>query len=486
MEQDDILTWLLEDIARFSAAVWPDKALRPYQVPPARAIVTAVERRDGATIAVVFSRQAGKDEALAQVLAFLLIRYQFEGGEIVVALPSLVPQGQISRQRLLDRLEEARPFVSAVDEAGMVVRVGKASVRYMSASPTAQARGATASLLLVANESQDIEPDIWDARFEPMGASVNSPTVYLGTVWTAMTLLARAMAIAKQAGLLFLADWVEVAKSIPAYGARVRARIAALGENHPFVRTEYRLLPLDGDGLLFTAARQAQMRGAHPRQHTPTVGCTYAFLVDVAGEDEERTGSIHHAASETQRRDSTVLTIVEIGASAIAPAPGTTPLPIYRVIDRQTWIGANHTALAATIVDLARRVWRPARVVVDATGIGHGLSAMLRAALGEQAVLPFVFNATTKSDLGWKFIAAIETGRYQEYADDQAQDTRLFWQQVAACAFTVQSGPGKLMHWSVPSPTLHDDLLLSAALCAALDEIDLRPRIAVGTVPNLP
>src|SRR5262249_27555222 len=149
-----------------------------------------------ATLAVVFSRQAGKDELLAQVLAFLLIRYQFEGGEIVVALPSLVPQGQISRQRLVDRPGDATPFLREMARAGMVVRVGKASVRYMSASETAQVRGATASLLLVANEAQDIAPDIWDARFEPMGASVNAPTVFFGTVWTATTLLARAMAIA--------------------------------------------------------------------------------------------------------------------------------------------------------------------------------------------------------------------------------------------------------------------------------------------------
>jgi hypothetical protein len=359
----------------------------------------------------------------------------------------------------------------------------------MSASETAQVRGATASLLLVANEAQDIAPDVWDARFEPMGASVNSPTVFFGTVWTQATLLARAMAIARRADLLFLADWQVVAKSIPAYGARVRARIAALGEDHPFVRTEYRLLPLDGDGLLFTAARQGQMHGTHARQHAPTVGRTYAFLIDVAGEDEEQDGSLHHASAEKSRRDSTVLTIVEVTPAATAPVtsaqagqPGlpAARLPSYRVIERRMWTGANHVTLAAQIVDLVRRVWRPARVVVDATGIGHGLAAMLRAALGDEMIIPFVFTAPSKSELGWRFLAAIETGRFQEYADDQAEDTRLFWRQVGACAFTVQAGPAKLMHWSVPDPLVHDDLLLSAALCGALDEIDLAPRVAIG------
>jgi hypothetical protein len=39
---DRVLSWLLEDIGRFSAAVWPDKALRRYQLPPARSIVRSV------------------------------------------------------------------------------------------------------------------------------------------------------------------------------------------------------------------------------------------------------------------------------------------------------------------------------------------------------------------------------------------------------------------------------------------------------------
>jgi hypothetical protein len=33
------------------------------------------------------------------------------------------------------------------------------------------------------------------------------------------------------------------------------------------------------------------------------------------------------------------------------------------------------------------------------------------------------------------------------------------------------------MSWSVPDPKTHDDLLLSAALCAVLDEQDWRPSL---------
>jgi hypothetical protein len=63
---------------------------------------------------------------------------------------------------------------------------------------------------------------------------------------------------------------------------------------------------------------------------------------------------------------------------------------------------------------------------------------------------------------------------------DQIRLDALFWRQLAACRFTVMPGPGKLLRWSVEDLTLHDDLLISFALVAALDHHDLRHREARG------
>ena len=515
---DRALHWLLHDIGAFSRTVWPETALRPYQLAPARAIVHSALMEDGASFAVVFARQSGKDELLAQVIGFLLIHRQLHGGEIVVAAPSLVPQGQITLRRIEERLRAAPLFAPAVEtEGGHILRVGRASARFVSAGPMAQARGATASLLLVANEAQDIEPERWDAVFDPMGASTNATTVFAGTVWTRNTLLARQMAASSgfevrgsrdgelpgslsansefRTSNLFSADWRVVAREVPAYGARVRRRMAELGEQHPFIRTEYCLQPLDDAGMLFDAAKQAQMRGTHPRRHraNPDGTTRYALLLDVAGEAEEAgaqaaAGKHGFISPREARRDSTALTVVEIvppdtERQTLVPRRWQRQLPSYRVVDRRVWSGVNHVLLAEEIVDLAQRVWanpRCAPVVVDATGIGHGLAAMLRAALPPDAVTPFVFTAASKSDLGWRLLAAIAAGRYQEYLDDGADDTCWFWRQVAACTFTVRPGVGRQMAWSVPDPETHDDLLMSAALVGALDDHDFRDRIARG------
>jgi hypothetical protein len=151
----------------------------------------------------------------------------------------------------------------------------------------------------------------------------------------------------------------------------------------------------------------------------------------------------------------------------------------YRVVDRRLWVGTPHPQLHAAIADLARNVWAAQHVVVDATGVGAGLAGFLGQALPGK-VVPFVFSSQSKSQLGWDFLGLVESGRYKEYAEDGESDTGLFWAQVEACGSQVGEGPGKLLRWGVEDRATHDDLLVSASLCAVLDRLDWRPRIARG------
>jgi hypothetical protein len=457
---------------------------------PARAIAESIEQGLGRQFAVVFSRQAGKDELLAQLLTFLLVRHQRRGGHAVIAAPTFRPQAALSRDRLLDRLGEPRTATKAQRHDGYTVQVGKASARFLSAAPGANARGQTANLLLVANEAQDIRPEVWDAVFDPMAASTNATTLFMGTIWTRETLLARQIAhletLERRDGVrrVWRVPWEVVAKDVPAYGKRVRARIAQFGIDHPFIRTEYLLMELEGEGGLFPPQRLAQMRGDHPRQHQATPGRRYALLIDVAGEEEGGVDALSIAGSD--RRDSTALTVVEIDQQSEGR-------PLYRVVDRMVWTGTRHTSLHRQIVDLARNVWKASAVVVDATGIGAGLTSFLAATLGERRggsssipVLPFVFTAASKSALGWDFLALIDGGRFKEYADDstsgtpEGRITARYWSELAATTYATVPGPGRLLRWSVPSGRGHDDLVMSAALVAVLDGLDFRPRLAVG------
>jgi hypothetical protein len=484
-ELPDELRACFTDIGVFSRVVLPRWRLRPYQLEPARAILDSVERGLGRQFAVVFSRQAGKDELLAQLLAFLLSRHRESGGNVVLGAPTYRPQAALSRDRLLDRL--ANPLTGRITRVrdGYAVACGRATARFLSAAPGANARGQTADLLLVANEAQDIRPEIWDAVFDPMASSTNATTLFLGTVWDRETLLARQMRYLEQQeaedGIkrVFRVPWQRVAEDLPAYGDRVKARIAQLGDQHPFIRTEYALEELDGEGGLFPEHRLAQMRGDHPRRFSAEPSKRYALLIDVAGEEEA--GANPLAFSDASRRDSTALTVVELA--------GDPKRPLYRVVNRMAWTGEKHTLLHARLVDLVRNVWKASAVVVDATGVGAGLTSFLAATLRERPsvpVIPFVFTAASKSKLGWDFLALIDSGRFKEYREEGAAGsnerrlTDLYWDQLRATTYETLPGPGRLLRWSVPPSRGHDDLVMSAALAAVLDDLDLRPRKAVG------
>jgi hypothetical protein len=362
-------------------------------------------------------------------------------------------------------------------------------VRFLSAAPTANARGNTADLLLVANEAQDIHPDTWDAVFAPMGASTNATTLFLGTVWTSSTLLARQLRLladlerSDREQRRFLVPWQVVAHDVPAYGAYVNRQMALLGASHPFIRTEYELRELDGGGGLFPPERSEPLRGpfrplARPAPDDPP-GTTYAMTIDVAGEVESGVeGDVVRRAQP--RRDSTAVSVVRV-------VPSTTSLqPHFEVVARYEWTGTRHTELHDRIVALATQVWRARRIVIDATGVGAGLASFLTATLGERVVVPFIFSSASKSQLAWDLLGLIDSGRLRvctPTGDDDADQQRLdrrFWDQVEACRYTVLPGPGHLVRWGVDDPTLHDDLLMSLALIAVLDRQDFRLREARG------
>ncbi|HUG16104.1 MAG TPA: hypothetical protein VMM78_13930 [Thermomicrobiales bacterium] len=479
------------DIAAFSRVAIESHALRPYQIPVARAVADSVVNARGMELAAVFSRQSGKDELLAQLCAWLLWTRQYAGGSIVVALPALRPQGIISRDHVIARLSGSLTAGKARVREGAIVQLGQAQARFLSAAPTASSRGNTASLLLVANEAQDIDVDTWDAVFAPMGASTNVTTLFMGTVWTSTTLLARQLRLLadleRRDGRQrrFIVPWRVVAAELPAYGAYVRRQMDLLGEQHPFIRTEYELQELDGDGGLFPPERREPLRGpfrplSRPAPNDPP-GAQYAFTIDVAGEEEDGLeGSIVRRARP--RRDSTALSVVRV-------VPGERGQPSYDIVARYEWTGTRHTTLHDRIAALVTRVWHARHIVIDATGIGAGLASFLTATLGERVVAPFIFSSVSKSSLAWDLLSLIDAGRLRVYtpaAGDDAEQIRLdalFWKQLAACRFTVLPGPGRLIRWGVEDDTLHDDLLMSTALVAVLDRLDWRPRQARGFPP---
>ena len=306
--------------------------------------------------------------------------------------------------------------------------------------------------------------------------------MFWGTAWTPRTLLARELREAKAAEKLdgvrrvFLIDANIVSREVPAYGKFVMEQVARLGRQHPLIKTQLFSEEMDGEGGMFPARRLALLAGSHPRMSSPRANQIYALLVDVAGEDEGITRNLEDGNQElaNPRRDSTAVTVIEIELDSLAD-----PLvkaPSYRIVDRTSWTGIKHTALYGKLKGMAE-LWQARYLVVDATGVGAGLASFLDKALPGR-VIPYVFNGSTKSKLGWELLGLIETGRLKDYAaPEPEQEQAGFIEQLQACQMEIIPGPERKMKWGVPDgqrnpitgETIHDDWITSAALAAVLD-----------------
>lgn len=455
--------------------------LRQYQVEAAHAIVADVRHGRGSSFVIEMSRQAGKNELSAHLEAYLLTLYRNLGGEMVKASPTFKPQTERSMIRLEERLSQS-PWLAQLwqKKLGYIYSIGNASISFLSADPSASIVGGTASLLLEVDEAQDVNKQKYYKDLAPMRASRNATAVFWGTAWTSRTLLYEQAQSAKQSQTLFRYPWDRIADENPDYGCFVQNEIARLGENHPIIKTQYKLQEIDSEGRLLSAARLALLHGTHPRQREPQPNHLYALLIDVAGEDEGASDRIVAQREDltNKRRDATTVTIVEI----VLPSPGmgftanNLKQPLYLVRDRVRWLGVKHSTAHAQICALIEH-WRARYVVVDATGIGAGLYSFLAKSYGER-IIPFEFSSVTKSNLGWSFIALIETGRVKDYADDHEPETRQFWYEAGECEYEVSDGPGQLIRWGVwEAPAYdgvvahgHDDFIVGLALASVLDE----------------
>lgn len=510
---------ILLSIRLFSALV-VQVALRNYQVGPADAVIDSCLHQKGLEFLWVFPRQSGKDEAVAQLVAFLLTLFQ----RTEAGLVHVYPTGQqlaTGVQRLERRLDNLWTEGRWWQKSKPIRRgLGKAQCAFFSGHPAAKAEGATANLLLIINEAQDQDEATIERRFTPMRASTNATALYVGTVRTTSDYLWR---VKQRLEKLEQADGVkrvffvspdQVGEENPHYAQFVAGQVRAKGRNHPSVRTELFNEPVDTQAGLFPERRRALMRGKHRRLRCPeesgqrlavsgqpTGGEVYLALVDVGGQDEGATSAF--AELTNPERDYTVCTMVRVvkaGYGDTRPTVG----PTYEAVDVAAWQGTRHFQDAPGQPSLFNsllaylRMWEPTAVICDATGVGQGIADALTTGY-KRPVFHFDFSGGRKARLGNDFLAVVETGRFQYFHDpeqfDYGSDEWFFFLQCEFCGYELAPGVPieRGLRWGV-SPTakvqipgsgemllVHDDRLLSAALVAEADRLIREGELFIST-----
>lgn len=447
--------------------------MRPYQLEPAKAILRSIKEKRGDTIVLIISRQGGKDELLANLLAYLLTLFSHRELGIVIANPTYKPQTINAIMRLENRLNANLLTKSTWKKRSDFMRiVGLAQVSFLSGDQAANVVGAVASLLLVINEAQDITPAKYDKDFAPMVASTNATRLIVGTTWTSRTLLAREEDAAREAEKkdrvkrVFVYTANQVRKIVKEYGYFVDNEIRKLGREHPLIKTQYFCERIDSQAGMFNAGRRALMRGDQPLQEAPQPECLYAFIIDVAGQDEASM-NLDEVGARNPGRDQLTLDIITIDLSQLDLLQA----PIYRTVKRMSWTGENHMSIFGQINAMWKQ-WNPQCLVIDATGVGEGLWAMFDKAHPTR-VIPVKVSQATKSEIGYGFLAIINTGRFRDCCPSPEVD-----KQYAAVTSEILIGPLHTMRWSVPDGTrdengllIHDDFVFTDAMTAILDKL---------------
>jgi len=474
--------------------------LRQYQIDPADAVIESCVHNRGIEFLWVFPRQSGKDEAVAQMLAYLLSMFHRTEAQMIHVYPTQMQTatGVTRLERRLDNIL-TRSYSWSKNRPKRI-GVERSQCYFFSGHEQSRAEGATANLLLVVNEVQDCDEVVIERRFTPMRASTNASALFVGTVrttsdylWRVKTRLEKLEAKDGIKRVWFVSPG-EVGKENMFYQQFVHNQILMKGRQHPSVKSELFNEPVDTAAGLFPDRRLALMRGRHVRQAGPSQGEVYVAMLDVGGQDEAATEAFSDL--DNPGRDYTVLTICRVnldGASSVGPT--------YEVVDVFTDQGSRHFQSFPGKPSLFDRLlalldhWRPVATVVDMSGVGQGVTdALIEQHSG--AVFGFDFSKNHgKARLGNDFLAIVETGRFKYFeGGGEGSDSWWFFTQAEFCGYELAEGVPieRGLRWGVRAGVktqlsaggviaVHDDRLLSAALVAHVEELRLDGKIFFST-----
>ena len=142
------------------------------------------------------------------------------------------------------------------------------------------------------------------------------------------------------------------------------------------------------------------------------------------------------------RRDSTALTVFEVDLSTVDD-----PLiskPTYKVVFRKEWIGITPTLYGE--IKAIGELFNIRFLVVDATGVGAGMTSFLAASMGEKVIPLNLIDRKERLIVG--LYGNYRQRKVKSYQCSSEKDqcssvVATFWEQVEFCQFEILPGPQK-------------------------------------------
>lgn len=298
--------------------------------------------------------------------------------------------------------------------------------------------------LIVTDEAQDADKEVYEKEIQPMGSSTNATELFIGTPWSEDAMFFEKIQISIQGGFFVAFPWQIVAQSVPNYGKFIEKKARELGKDSIAFLTQYCLKWIKGLGNFFNPDDFRKLESEMPWQTRPQNGKTYAFGLDVAGDDEKNTGS----------SDWTVFTVVEVDRSQVKTKDDK---PKTTVVFIEAWQGVDWEEQYRAVCRLIRH-WRPKVGEIDATGMGSPFSDRIVKAFPSIDINRFVFTEQSKSDLGHYAMAETSAGRSQ-YCNTENDAMAEFKKQ--ARYLKREAKKNKRIAYYVPEDKGHDDYMIS-------------------------
>lgn len=466
---------------------------RNYQKPLARRIIQSVITNDGQEITALASRQSGKSETIANIVASLMVILprlarmypdllgDFKDGFRVGLFAPVEGQAETLFSRVISRLTSEHALAvlgdpEIDDEAKKVSGVTKqvrlmnsgSSVMMMTANPRAKIESKTFDLIVI-DECQEADDFIVAKSIGPMLASTDGTMVKTGTPTTHKNNFYRAIQLNKrtQTGKgarqnHFQWDWRDVSKEHEKYGKFIKKEMNRIGEDSDEFQMSYNCKWLLERGMFVTST-----------------------VMDELGDTSQEIVKAWHRTpvivgiDPARKVDSTVVTVVWVDWDR----PDEFGLYDHRVLNWLEIQGDDWEDQYFQIVNFLEN-YNVLSVGVDANGVGDAVAQRLKLLL-PRAEVHLLGSSQPEQSKRWKHLKNLLDRRlvgWPAHAKTRRLRTwKRFYQQMTDLEVKFQ-GPNFLAH-APEEAHAHDDYADSLAIACSLTMDLTMPTIEISSSP---
>ncbi len=503
-EIDELEVSLSEDDATFVrdlvvktlefAQLLSDYEMYGYQYEFGYRIVESILINDGEEITALFSRQSGKTQTVAAVIAAIMVLFprlaksfsmlkKFEKGVMVGVFGPVDDQAATLWGRVVGFLSSTKAISimldPEIDDAPSKGREGRAPMitlkksgsfcRQQTANPRAKIESKSYHVIVV-DEAQDADEFTVRKSIMPMGAFYNATTVKTGTpnrvkgdFYKAIQHNKRRQTKRGSRKNHFQYDWRACAKANPNYETYVKKQMRKLGQDSDEFQLAFEIRWLLDRGMLITEQRLDELGDVS----MPIVQSWYQTPV-VVGIDPARDV------------DSTWVTVVYVDWDR----PDEFGFYDHRILNWLELRGDQWEEQYFQIVEFLR-YYNVGAIGVDAQGVGSAVADRLQRLFPSINVVPMDSTRPAQTKRWTHLMQLLDRYKLIYPAHSKAKRLRVwkqFYQQMTDVEKRFQ-GQHVIIEAPEDDKDAHDDAVDSLAIACALTEIEQIPEIEVSNNP---